>query len=76
MACIPWARTPRTAALTTGLATVDVIDPAAQSPVGQQNLLRLGLDTRTDAQATRYPPPFLISFMPEPPASVVTPPTP
>lgn len=36
--------------LTTGLTTAEVIDPAAQSPLGEQNLLVVGLDTRTDAQ--------------------------
>jgi LCP family protein required for cell wall assembly len=41
--------------LTTGLTTADVIDPAAQSPVGEQNLLLVGLDTRTDAQGNPLP---------------------
>ncbi len=41
--------------LTTGLTTADVIDPAAQSPVGEQNILLVGLDTRTDAQGNPLP---------------------
>src|SRR5262249_36644254 len=48
-----------------GLSTVDVIDPAAQSPPGTQdmggqnidaqNILLVGLDTRTDAQGNPLP---------------------
>lgn len=41
--------------LTTGLTTADVIDPAAQSPVDEQNILLVGLDTRTDAQGHPLP---------------------
>ncbi len=41
--------------LTTGLTTADVIDPAAQPPMGEQNLLVVGLDTRTDAQGNPLP---------------------
>lgn len=41
--------------LTTGLSTADVIDPAARSPVGEQNLLVVGLDTRTDAHGNPLP---------------------
>jgi LCP family protein required for cell wall assembly len=41
--------------LTTGLTTADVIDPAVQSPLGEQNLLLVGLDTRTDAQGNPLP---------------------
>jgi LCP family protein required for cell wall assembly len=41
--------------LTAGLTTADVIDPAAQLPAGEQNLLIVGLDTRTDAQGNPLP---------------------
>ena len=46
--------------LATGLSTVDVIDPATQSPLGApsvdaQNILLVGLDTRTDAQGNPLP---------------------
>ncbi len=41
--------------LTAGLTTADVIDPAAQLPMGEQNLLIVGLDTRTDAQGNPLP---------------------
>jgi LCP family protein required for cell wall assembly len=41
--------------LTTGLTTADVIDPAVQSPMGEQNLLVVGLDARTDAQGNPLP---------------------
>lgn len=61
-----WAQVHNLAA---GLTTVDVIDPAAQSPVGDpagpsafdvpnvpaQNVLLVGLDTRTDAQGNPLP---------------------
>jgi LCP family protein required for cell wall assembly len=41
--------------LTTGMTTADVIDPAAQSPVDEQNVLMVGLDTRTDPQGNPLP---------------------
>ena len=52
-----WAQLQHLAA---GLTTVDVIDPAAQSPLGApnldaQNILLVGLDTRTDAQGNPLP---------------------
>lgn len=45
--------------LTTGLTTADVIDPAAQAPTGEQNILLVGLDTRTDAQGNPLSPDVL-----------------
>ncbi|MGH3671551.1 MAG: LCP family protein, partial [Pseudonocardiaceae bacterium] len=41
--------------LTSGITTADVIDPPAQSPVDEQNILVVGLDTRTDAQGNPLP---------------------
>jgi LCP family protein required for cell wall assembly len=41
--------------LTSDLTTADVIDPAAQAPVGEQNLLVVGLDARTDARGNPLP---------------------
>ncbi|GHF63654.1 LCP family protein required for cell wall assembly [Amycolatopsis bartoniae] len=40
--------------LTTGLSTADVLDPGAAS-TGEQNILLVGLDTRTDAQGNPLP---------------------
>ena len=40
--------------LTTGLSTADVLDPGAAS-TGEQNILLVGLDTRTDAQGDPLP---------------------
>jgi hypothetical protein len=36
--------------LTSGLTTADVIDPAAKDNSGPQNILLVGIDTRTDAK--------------------------
>jgi LCP family protein required for cell wall assembly len=47
-----WAQVHR---LTSGLATADVIDPGAASTAGEQNILLVGLDTRTDAQGNPLP---------------------
>ncbi|HEY0807852.1 MAG TPA: LCP family protein [Pseudonocardiaceae bacterium] len=41
--------------LTSGLTTADVIDPAAKSTSGPQNILLVGLDNRTDAQGNPVP---------------------
>ncbi|TVT41045.1 LytR family transcriptional regulator [Amycolatopsis rhizosphaerae] len=42
--------------LTSSLSTVDVIDPGAStSPADEQNILLVGLDTRTDAQGNPLP---------------------
>lgn len=41
--------------LTNGLSTADVIDPAAKSDTGPQNILLVGIDTRTDAQGNPLP---------------------
>lgn len=41
--------------LSGGLATEDVIDPKAQAPLGEQNILLVGLDTRHDAQGNPLP---------------------
>lgn len=42
--------------LTSGLSTADVIDPGAStSPADEQNILLVGLDTRTDAQGNPLP---------------------
>jgi LCP family protein required for cell wall assembly len=41
--------------LTSGLATADVIDPGAGNKTGEQNILLVGLDTRTDAQGNPLP---------------------
>lgn len=46
--------------LTTGLATADVIEPSAQLPTsdvnaGEQNILLVGIDSRTDAQGNPLP---------------------
>ena len=41
--------------LTSGLTTADVIDPAAKSVSGPQNILLVGLDSRTDAQGNPLP---------------------
>jgi LCP family protein required for cell wall assembly len=38
-----------------GLTAADVIDPHAQNPTGEQNILLLGIDTRTDAQGNPLP---------------------
>jgi LCP family protein required for cell wall assembly len=45
--------------LSNGLSTEDVIDPNAQGPLGEQNILLVGLDTRTDAQGNPLPPDVL-----------------
>ena len=42
-------------ALRGGLTTADVIDPGAANPLGEQNILLVGLDTRTDAQGNPLP---------------------
>jgi LCP family protein required for cell wall assembly len=42
-------------ALRSGLTTADVIDPGAANPLGEQNILLVGLDTRTDAQGNPLP---------------------
>ncbi|WP_236794159.1 LCP family protein [Amycolatopsis sp. GM8] len=47
-----WAQVHR---LTSGLSTADVIDPGANSFAGEQNILLVGLDTRTDAQGNPLP---------------------
>jgi LCP family protein required for cell wall assembly len=41
--------------LTGGLSTADVIDPAAQGTSGPQNILLVGIDTRTDARGNPLP---------------------
>lgn len=41
--------------LTSGLTTADVIDPHNQSASGPQNILMVGIDTRTDAQGNPLP---------------------
>jgi LCP family protein required for cell wall assembly len=41
--------------LTSGLTTADVIDPAAKTISGPQNILLVGIDTRTDAQGNPLP---------------------
>jgi LCP family protein required for cell wall assembly len=41
--------------LTSGLSTADVIDPAASGTSGPQNILLVGLDTRTDAKGNPLP---------------------
>jgi LCP family protein required for cell wall assembly len=41
--------------LTSGLTTADVIDPAAKTVSGPQNILLVGIDTRTDAQGNPLP---------------------
>ncbi len=41
--------------LTSGLATTDVIDPAAQGTTGPQNILLVGVDNRTDARGNPLP---------------------
>jgi LCP family protein required for cell wall assembly len=41
--------------LTSGLTTADVIDPAAKTISGPQNILLVGIDTRTDAQGNALP---------------------
>ncbi|HEX5400800.1 MAG TPA: LCP family protein [Pseudonocardiaceae bacterium] len=43
------------AGLTNGLTTTDVIDPAAEGTSGPQNILLVGIDTRTDAQGNKLP---------------------
>lgn len=45
--------------LSSGLTTQDVIAPEAQAPLGEQNILLVGLDTRTDAQGNPLPPDLL-----------------
>ena len=45
--------------LASGLSTEDVIDPNAQGPASEQNILLVGLDTRTDAQGNPLPPDVL-----------------
>lgn len=41
--------------LTSGLTTADVIDPAAKYTSGAQNILLVGIDTRTDAKGNPLP---------------------
>jgi LCP family protein required for cell wall assembly len=41
--------------VTNGLTTADVIDPAAEGTSGPQNILLVGIDTRTDAQGNKLP---------------------
>lgn len=41
--------------LTSGLSTADVIDPAAQGTTGPQNILLVGIDSRTDARGNPLP---------------------
>lgn len=51
--CLGWAQVHQ---LVTGLSTADVIDPGAQTgTAGEQNILLVGLDTRTDAQGNPLP---------------------
>ncbi|HEX3785346.1 MAG TPA: LCP family protein [Pseudonocardiaceae bacterium] len=38
-----------------GITTANVIDPSAQNPTGDQNILLVGLDNRTDAQGNPLP---------------------
>jgi LCP family protein required for cell wall assembly len=45
--------------LTTGLNRADVIGAGAQPPLNEQNILLVGLDTRTDAQGNPLPPDVL-----------------
>ncbi|WP_033293707.1 LCP family protein [Amycolatopsis jejuensis] len=45
--------------LTDGLTRADVIGPGASAPLGEQNILVVGLDTRTDAQGNPLPPDVL-----------------
>jgi LCP family protein required for cell wall assembly len=40
---------------TNGISTADVIDPNAQNATGDQNILLVGLDNRTDAQGNPLP---------------------
>lgn len=47
-----WSQVQR---LTSGLSTADVIDPGATGTAGEQNILLVGLDTRTDAQGNPLP---------------------
>jgi LCP family protein required for cell wall assembly len=42
-------------AVTSGLTTADVIDPAAEGTSGPQNILLVGIDTRTDAKGNKLP---------------------
>ncbi len=41
--------------ITSGLTTADVIDPAAKTTSGPENILLVGIDTRTDAQGNPLP---------------------
>ena len=41
--------------LLNGLSRADVLDPGASSSTGEQNILLVGLDTRTDAQGNPLP---------------------
>jgi LCP family protein required for cell wall assembly len=41
--------------VSSGLTTADVIDPAAKSTTGPQNILLVGIDSRTDAQGNPLP---------------------
>lgn len=41
--------------LTAGLTTANVLDPAAEGNTGPQNILLVGIDTRTDAQGNPLP---------------------
>lgn len=53
---VTWYGWVQTHNLTRGLTTAEVIDPAApQSPMSEQNVLIVGLDTRTDAQGNPLP---------------------
>lgn len=47
-----WAQVDK---LTSGLTRLNLIDPAAQNTTGPQNILLVGIDTRTDAQGNPLP---------------------
>ncbi|GAA5160483.1 LCP family protein [Amycolatopsis dongchuanensis] len=49
---VGWSQVHR---LTAGLSTADVLDPGAASTTGEQNILLVGLDSRTDAQGEPLP---------------------
>ena len=50
--CLGWAQEQ---GLVNGLSRADVLDPGAATSTGEQNILLVGLDTRTDAQGNPLP---------------------
>jgi len=53
--CLTWYGWAKVDRLTSGLTRFNLIDPAAKKDTGPQNILLVGIDTRTDAQGNPLP---------------------